>query len=241
MKPWRGKLIAYGGDPKTIKGDKRGWATAIQYLAPADLAGGINLCPWAEKAGCKNACLNTSGHGKFNSVQQARIRKTVLFRDNRREYFRQLDRDLDKFLLRCEATRTTYHQRPAVRLNGTSDIQWETIAPWIFENYPKIQFYDYTKIYKRVYKKLPKNYHLTLSYSLANLDYAEAIQKAWRECNAGIAMVFRSRALFEPYLRIPNRVDGDADDLRFLDPKGAIVCLSAKGKARQDTSGFVLD
>jgi hypothetical protein len=35
-------------------------------------------------------------------------------------------------------------------------------------------------------------------------------------------------------------VDGDKDDLRFLDPKGGhIVALYAKGKAKKDTSGFV--
>jgi len=35
-------------------------------------------------------------------------------------------------------------------------------------------------------------------------------------------------------------IDGDQDDLRFLDPDGVIVGLKAKGQARKDTSGFVL-
>lgn len=35
-------------------------------------------------------------------------------------------------------------------------------------------------------------------------------------------------------------VDGDRHDLRFLDPKGSIVCLKAKGQAKNDTSGFVI-
>jgi len=34
-------------------------------------------------------------------------------------------------------------------------------------------------------------------------------------------------------------VDGDASDLRFLDPDGVVVGLKAKGDAKKDTSGFV--
>ncbi len=33
---------------------------------------------------------------------------------------------------------------------------------------------------------------------------------------------------------------GDKTDLRFTDPKGVIVGLYAKGKAKQDASGFVV-
>ena len=33
--------------------------------------------------------------------------------------------------------------------------------------------------------------------------------------------------------------NGDDSDLRFLDPKGVVVGLYAKGKAKKDTSGFV--
>ena len=36
-------------------------------------------------------------------------------------------------------------------------------------------------------------------------------------------------------------VDGDSDDLRFLDPDNVVVALYAKGKAKRDTSGFVVD
>ena len=36
-------------------------------------------------------------------------------------------------------------------------------------------------------------------------------------------------------------INGDETDLRFLDPKNCIVGLIAKGKAKKDYSGFVLD
>ena len=36
-------------------------------------------------------------------------------------------------------------------------------------------------------------------------------------------------------------VDGDDSDIRHLDARGVIVALYAKGKARQDNTGFVVD
>ena len=35
-------------------------------------------------------------------------------------------------------------------------------------------------------------------------------------------------------------IDGDVSDVRFNDPKGVIVGLRAKGDAKKDTSGFVI-
>ena len=35
-------------------------------------------------------------------------------------------------------------------------------------------------------------------------------------------------------------IDGDTDDLRFLDPTNVVVGLKAKGDAKHDTSGFVI-
>ena len=34
-------------------------------------------------------------------------------------------------------------------------------------------------------------------------------------------------------------INADDTDLRFLDPKGTIAGLKAKGRAKKDTSGFV--
>jgi hypothetical protein len=127
--------------------------------------------------------------------------------------------------------------KPCVRLNGTSDIQFEKTG--IMEQFPEIQFYDYTKIVKRAYAKLPDNYHLTLSYSEADPEYAEQVLTAVRETGINAAVVFRGK-LPKTFMGLPV-VDGDKDDLRFLDPKGVIVGLKAKGSARQDKTGFVID
>ena len=54
-----------------------------------------------------------------------------------------------------------------------------------------------------------------------------------------VAIVFRNQ-LPKTYKGF-NVVNGDLHDLRFLDPRNSIVGLKAKGKAKTDTSGFVLD
>jgi hypothetical protein len=56
-----------------------------------------------------------------------------------------------------------------------------------------------------------------------------------------MAVVFRSKHSIPKTFRGLRVVDGDKDDLRFLDPKGVVVALYAKGKATKDTSGFVID
>ncbi len=107
------------------------------------------------------------------------------------------------------------------------------------EQFPDVQFYDYTKIVARAYKPMPSNYHLTLSYSEADADYAEQVLTAVRDTGINAAVVFRDKipATFKG-LRV---VDGDKDDLRFLDPQGVIVGLKAKGDAKHDDTGFVID
>jgi hypothetical protein len=122
-------------------------------------------------------------------------------------------------------------------LNTTSDISWEIHG--IFELFPAIQFYDYTKIKKRVIKYLtnqyPKNYHLTFSLNETNYNDSMEILKM----GGNVAVVFRKDlpTTYKGY----QVVNGDVSDLRFLDPNNSIVGLKAKGKAKTDMSGFVLD
>jgi hypothetical protein len=53
-----------------------------------------------------------------------------------------------------------------------------------------------------------------------------------------VAVVFR-RSLPESWHGTPV-VNGDKNDLRFLDTRGVVVGLVDKGKARKDNSGFVV-
>jgi hypothetical protein len=129
-----------------------------------------------------------------------------------------------------------------VRLNGTSDLPWERIAgPYglsAFQAFPAIQFYDYSKIATRVLMHasglMPVNYHLTFSRSESNQIDVAAVVAA----GANVAAVFQ-KSLPAVWHGVPV-VNGDADDLRFLDASGVIVGLKAKGRAKRDTSGFVV-
>jgi hypothetical protein len=248
---FKSPTIRSGGNAKTIKGDKLGtYETAIMYLAPFRSAMGGNVCAMAETAGCVAGCLNTAGRGAFNNVQAARVAKTRRYFADRAAFMADLSRDVAAFVRHCARKGIN----PAIRLNGTSDIAWETAHPCyrdgvrfasIFEAFPEVRFYDYTKIAKRVRKALPANYDLTLSFSEANLSYAYSIRMTAAETGANVAVVFRTKALRDAYMVTGFEgvevIDGDETDLRFTDPKGVVVGLYAKGQAKGDRSGFVID
>jgi hypothetical protein len=111
----------------------------------------------------------------------------------------------------------------------------------IIEEYPTVQWYDYTKIVKRAYAKLPSNYHLTLSYSEADPAYAASVIKASQDTGTNMAVVFRDKNNIPSTFAGMPVINGDKDDLRFLDPKGSVVALYAKGRAVHDTTGFVIN
>ena len=236
------KLLGIDTNAKTIKGEKYNIKTAILYLMPSDKSG-VQLCPMAKIAGCEKACLFTAGRGAMSSVMLSRLRKTLYFNQYRDQFMHQLQNELIRE--RAKAERRGY--KLIVRLNGTSDIRWENIVLGysyanIMEALPDIQFYDYTKIANR--KNIPSNYDLTFSYSGVS-EYLPFVQKAVAN-GERIAVVFRNRAIVEAMLANGETflgltvVDGDNTDIRHLDPKGAVVALYAKGKARNDQSGFVV-
>ena len=233
------RLLGVGTNAKTIKGDGSEYLTAIMYLSPADLAKGKGLntvCPAAILAGCKAACLNSAGRGKFSNVQQARLRKTVLYRDYRSMFISLLRNDIRRFSDYCERKGV----KPCVRLNGTSDIAWENYLDMEGE-FSQVQFYDYTKTVNRLDKKLPSNYHLTMSYSEASTKYQDmVVDRMCKHDGHNMAVVFRDKYnIPKTFMGFPV-VDGDKDDLRFLDPAGCVVALYAKGEAKKDLSGFVV-
>lgn len=235
------KLLGLDTNAKTIKGEKYGIKTAILYLVPAN-GSGVNLCAMAFLAQCVKPCLFTAGRGAMSNVMLARLRKTLFFNQYPGLFMAQLAKEIAA--LRTKAKRGGF--KLVVRPNGTSDIRWENIpvngAKSIMGLFPDIQFYDYTKLANR--KNVPANYDLTFSYSgvpAYQSQVAKAIALGER-----IAVVFRNRAIVDSmlangasFMGLPI-VDGDDSDIRHLDPKGAIVALYAKGKARNDTSGFVV-
>ena len=219
------------------------------------------ICPYQDIAKCKEACLNTAGlGGVYPSIQKARQRKTDLFLNDRTEFMKQLISDIQKFVRACDRK----DKLPAIRLNGTSDIQWENIyigdmeqysldttdisnvevfnkkqlgldCKNIFELFPNVQFYDYTKIPTRKVDNIP-NYHLTWSYSEANEKYAKMFDKVPNNK----AVVFRDKELPSMFKGL-KVINGDDHDMRFLDKPNSVVGLKAKGQARKDYTGFVID
>jgi hypothetical protein len=230
------KLLSTG-NPKLLKGEKQGYMSFVLHLAPADLSG-KEVCP-KRTAGCTAACLNTAGRGGMfkkgestNAIQQARIRKTKMFFEQRDAFMTQLVKDVQLGIKQAAKK----NMIPVFRLNGTSDLSWEKYevadGKNIFQLFPDIQFYDYTKVLGRKTGDI-KNYHLTFSNADGNINDVMAAKQA----GLNIAVVFNK--LPEKYIGRPV-INGDDTDLRFLDPKGVIVGLKAKGKAKKDTSGFVV-
>lgn len=218
---------------KTAKNSKHSkFLSYILHLAPARLSG-YNVCPMASR-GCAAACLNSAGRGAFSNVQAARIRKTKLFIEQREVFVQQLVADLQA----VERKAKKLNKKAVVRLNGTSDIDWTIVRHNglnVFDLFPNIQFYDYTKVITRLPKlKEISNYHVTFSKSETNDEH----------CLQAIALGFNVAVVFagnvpKAYFGRPT-LDGDGHDLRFLDAPGHVVALKAKGKAKKDTSGFVV-
>ena len=220
-------------NPKIQKGTKLGYLSFILHLAPATLSG-KETCP-KRTAGCTAACLNTAGRGGMfkkgentNMIQKARIRKTELFFNDRDTFMEQLEQDINKAIKMAARLGLT----PVFRLNGTSDLSWEKYTckgsdKNIFEMFDNIQFYDYTKVLGRKIAHLP-NYHLTFSKADGNdADVLKALKQ-------GLSVV-------AVYDQIPEGVpSADETDLRFLDPKGIMLGLKAKGRAKKDYTGFVI-
>jgi len=213
------------------------WANVILHLSPADASGVANTCAFA--GACKAVCLNTAGRGAMNSVQAARARRTKRFVQDRLAFMDDLTDDLVRFVTKC--AKTGY--RPAVRLNGTSDLPWWNIRDrhgmTVFDHNYGAMFYDYTKRPPDDWPSLD-DYHLTYSYDPHN-GWDPALDALSHGAN--VALVFstpKTAPLPTHYGGIPV-IDGRTHDYRFLDEnQGVFVGLSALGKARKGTD-FVIN
>jgi len=232
------QTILTAGNTKILKGEKLGYLTKGIHFAPADLSG-HEVCSWRSK-GCTFACLNTAGRGQCQGTQDARIKKTKRFFEDRIAFMAQLVTEIGKTIKSAVKKEMTAVFRP----NLTSDLTWEDIVDGegktLMEQYPETQFYDYTKSFQRMAKfinrspEFPSNYHLTFSRSEHNDKLCEMVL----EMGGNVAVVFRDQ--------LPKTwkgfevVNGDENDLRFLDKQGGyIVGLIEKGLAKKDETGFV--
>ena len=225
------KYLSIGTSPRTIKSDNQGeYLTAIMYMRP-----NIDICAMSTIASCLDGCLDTAGRGAMSNVQAARQRKTDAFMDDPVAFVDQLKADVRKGIKRAAKGGL----KLAVRPNGTSDIPFENLPGsnglTLMEEFPDEIFYDYTKLIGR---KVPANYHLTVSYSGANDAFASKVLKSPHN----IAVVFDTKKGEQLPWNFNGRevIDGDLTDLRFLDPVGVVIGLRAIGRARDDSSGFVV-
>ena len=124
-----------------------------------------------------------------------------------------------------------------VRLNVLSDIPWERHG--IPQSFPGLFFYDYTKRADRLgIGKTPANYRLMFSYS-GRPQYRKQVEMA--KCfDNPIAVVYKNGEMPERLFGRPV-IDGDQSDLWNVQAGKVIVALKAKGPAKKDESGFVLD
>lgn len=218
---------------KIEKGIEKGFNTTGKHFLPDK-----EICKFASLE-CFNLCLNLSGRGVFNNVQKARYFKTLYFKTKQNEFMLQLVKELKAFI----KSSIKKGLIPVYRPNLTSDINFKDIiipdsdGKNIFQVFPDLQCYDYTKDYKKMLENIIrpiKNYNLTFSYNGHNLKQCKSIIKSGNN----IAVVFSGKTLpktfdFNGLLPKTKVIDGNLTDLRFLDEKPVIVGLTAKGKARQ--------
>lgn len=234
MKIKRNPLLTTNNN-KTMKGESLGYLTYILYMSPFKANSlGKNVCSHASK-GCIASCLVGSGMGgMYEGVKKGRIAKTEYFLSSRIEFLEQIKNEVAKAVTKNEGKAIV-----TIRLNGTSDLPYENFRVFegsknIFEMYPNVQFYDYTKNHTRFDKVLPKNYHLTFSKSETNTSKAFDLLKR----GFNVAMVFDHTPTTHEGFEV---VNGDENDLRFLDKQGVIVGLKYKnmtGKGANNKLAF---
>jgi len=207
----------------------------ILYLAAARQNNfGINICPKASE-GCTKACLFTAGRGKFINVKNSRIEKTDFMLFEPAKFYKKLAAEI------MYHSTLAFNEKIAFRLNGTSDLnhykQLKRYANLDINTLPNnVIFYEYTKSLNMA-KSIKNEFnrvHITFSKSENN----------WDQCLQALKYGFNVAAVFNKlpthYAGFPV-INGDLSDERFNDPKNVIVGLKAKGEARNDNSGFVIN
>jgi hypothetical protein len=240
---FEGKKVKVGGllstNMKLLLDKENGYEVVGVSIAPAKIAG-YEVCPSASE-GCRSACIYTSGRGRFNATQIARIKRKLLFFQNNKAFKLQLFKEIASFVKSCERKNV----KPAIRLNVFSDIPYEIVYPELFTEFPEVKFYDYTKRIDRVKSKtLPKNYHLTYSRSENTTDL-QVLDLLNMGVNVAIPFNCSKDKLPKTYLGM-EVINGDKSDIRFLDKVGVIVGLSVKGdskvkKSDNGCNGFIVN
>jgi hypothetical protein len=217
-----------------------GWLAYGLQLAPGNHSG-YEVCAW--RTGCFEVCLYSAGFGKFDNVKDARIDRTKRVFEDFRNFSLDLLSDIEKLVVKAEKMNLLLCVRP----NTLSDLAWEALLPEMFEAFPNVQMYDYTKSIKRwkqfLEGKMPSNYHLT--YSINEKSKPEQVSDLVRM--GGTASIVSTVAAESIALSMKQRGyhnfehfhDGDVHDLTFVHPKRTLLVLSPKGDALDSSSSFI--
>ena len=217
------------GQRKLDKSKKRGYLSAGFNLSPADESvphGGRNMCP---KAGaCKALCLRYAGMNQMTTHEKARVQRTLMWLDHPDAFTSMATSEIDALLRKAERDALT----PTLRPNLLSDDP--KLARRFARLYPDVQVYDYTKI------------HLTFSLDVSAENERDALDALDHGINVAVPMDVAADAPMPESWTLNGRtlpmIDGDADDLRFLDPVGIFVGLRGKkitgGRQKGVDAGF---
>lgn len=226
---------------KLTKNGNVGQFTYGVYLAPASTSG-YNVCLHSTPE-CRLGCLATSGRAAIDifsgvtRIADARIKKTKLFHEDQTFFMNWLVAEIAAY--KAKAVKLGLYF--SVRLNCTSDIDWATVKHNglnIFEIYPDVQFYDYTKQITKLFNPIA-NYQLTLSYT----GYKPELYKSMLKQGNNIAVVFNVKHetdLPKTFMGYPV-VNGDLTDYRVADAKGVVVGLKWKRIANRAAEQQILN
>lgn len=240
-------------NPKLYKSGKVGRPTIGLTFLPADQSGDFEVCPWST-AGCRSACLATSGRGRFDSVQDGRRWKTLFLAANPVAFLRIAFAEVDSFALRLAAADV----RGAWRGNILSDIDWTKAAPALIE-YVVARLgadapYDYTKDVSRFQVRATDTpailaYRANLTFSASESTSDEYLISLLSSGTVPrVAIVFASRVRDRSAVRPSvwhgfSVANADTHDYRPADGTGVVSGLLAKDVATCSfaagvTSGF---
>ena len=239
-------LSAPESNHKMVKNIKLDVLTFSLNFAHSDLSG-YNVCPFAKRllkpqknsahlSNCSDLCVGKRGGAqRYPAVMPSRIRKTKMFFENRSLFMRWLISDIEKAI----DFALEHGKIVSFRLNAYSDIKWENIPVIhneikynnVFEIFPDIIFYDYSKNPRRNH---PKQYSTTYSYHGNEDGYNTAIKNG-----RNVAVVFEELPADRRFRRL-KVVDGDQTDLRTAenDGSGVIVGLKFKGSKAELQAGI---
>ena len=219
-------------NPKLIKCRGSGYLVAGLSLAPAKIASATSVCvDWKD---CVKDCLFHQGRGRTEQTKNARIQRTLEYLHDPLAF---INWRLVPDLAALERKADKLEMRAAARLNVFSDVRWEKYREHLMDSFPNIQFYDYTKDYKRMLKwldgELPENYFLAFSRTQSNED------KALTLLGLGACVAIVVDEAQKHWYTFPT-VPGDDHDLIFLHGRSKVITLTPKGTAKENEEGFVV-